>query len=86
MTLKLDKAGRLVIPKRQRERLGLAPDSALELIEQPGGLLLKVLAEEPAMVQRHGLLVHQGRAEAGADWQRVLDAVREERAQALLKP
>jgi AbrB family looped-hinge helix DNA binding protein len=33
MTLKIDKAGRIVVPKSLRERLGFNPNTALEAIE-----------------------------------------------------
>jgi len=41
MELKIDKAGRIVVPKPLRERLGFKPDTELEAIEQPEGVLLK---------------------------------------------
>ena len=41
MALRIDKAGRIVIPKALRERLGFKPDTELEAVEQPEGVLLK---------------------------------------------
>ncbi len=41
MELKIDKSGRIVVPKALRERLGFKPDSELEAIEHPDGVLLK---------------------------------------------
>ncbi|MGD0486496.1 MAG: AbrB/MazE/SpoVT family DNA-binding domain-containing protein [Syntrophorhabdales bacterium] len=41
MELKIDKAGRIVVPKPLRERLGFKPDTELEAIEQPEGVLLR---------------------------------------------
>jgi AbrB family looped-hinge helix DNA binding protein len=40
MKLKINKAGRIVVPKPLRERLGFTPDTKLEAIEQPAGMLL----------------------------------------------
>lgn len=75
----MDKAGRIVLPKPMRERQGFAPGSRLLAVEQPDGILIQRAAEQPMLVEAGGLLVHQGRAEPGANWERVLDAVREER-------
>ena len=83
MTLKLDKSGRIVVPKSLRDRLGLKPDMELEVIEQPGGMLLRLCTQRPSMVNVGGLWVHQGTAQEGAAWDRVLEDVREERLQAL---
>ena len=85
MTLKIDKLGRVVFPKRLRERLGLKPDTQLEAVEQLGGVLLRPVGQRPSMVQVNGLWVHEGTAEAGTQWERLLDDVREERIQAVLK-
>jgi hypothetical protein len=38
------------------------------------------------MIQVDGLWVHQGTAESGANWERMLEEVREERTQDVLRP
>jgi AbrB family looped-hinge helix DNA binding protein len=85
MELKIDKAGRIVVPKPLRERLGFKPDTELEAIEQPEGVLLKRVEQRPSMVKVDGLWVHQGSAEPGANWKRILEDVREERIESVLK-
>ncbi len=85
MTLRIDKSGRIVVPKPLRERLGLKPDLELEVLEQPGGILLRPVGQRPSMIRVDGLWVHQGVAEPGANWDRVLDDIREERIDAVLK-
>jgi len=85
MKLRIDKAGRIVVPKPLRERLGFRPDTELEAIEQPEGVLLKRVHQRPSMVKVDGLWVHQGSAEPGANWERILEDVREERIESLLK-
>lgn len=77
MDVKIDKAGRIVVPKVLRDRLGLKPDMALEVHEQDDGLLLRVPTPHATMVRIDGLWVHQGMAQANADWASVLDEVRE---------
>jgi AbrB family looped-hinge helix DNA binding protein len=85
MELRIDKAGRIVVPKPLRERLGFKPDTELVAIEQPDGVLLKRVEQRPSMVKVDGLWVHQGTAEPGANWERILEDVREERIESVLK-
>jgi AbrB family looped-hinge helix DNA binding protein len=79
MELRIDKAGRIVVPKPLRDRLGFKPDTELEVIEQPEGVLLKRAEQSPSMVKVDGLWVHQGSAEPRANWERILENVRAER-------
>ena len=51
------------------------------MIEQPDGVLIRRREDVPSMVKIDGLWVHQGTPVAGAQWDRVVDDVREERAQ-----
>lgn len=85
MNLKIDKAGRIVVPKVLRERMGFRPDCALEAVEQSEGILIKRIEQRPSMVKVDGLWVHQGTAEPGADWERVIRDVRDERIASILK-
>jgi AbrB family looped-hinge helix DNA binding protein len=85
MTLKMDKAGRIVFPKRLRDRLGLKPDMELEAVEEPGGVLLRLVEQQPTMMQIDGLWVHRGTAAPDANFGRVVDDVRDERLQFILK-
>jgi AbrB family looped-hinge helix DNA binding protein len=52
MTLKMDKAGRVVLPKPLRDRLGLRDGSDLEVEETAEGIVLKPLEDRPAMIKR----------------------------------
>jgi AbrB family looped-hinge helix DNA binding protein len=79
MELRIDKSGRIVVPKALRERFGFKPDSDLEAVELPDGVLLKKTHEQPSMIKVNGLWVHQGVPQPGADWDHILDKVREER-------
>jgi len=85
MDLRIDKSGRIVVPKPLRERLGFKPDMELEAIEQPDGVLLKRAEERPSMTKVDGLWVHQGIAEPRANWERILEDVRGERIESVLK-
>jgi AbrB family looped-hinge helix DNA binding protein len=83
--LTIDKSGRIVVPKLLRERLGLKPGTKLEVPEQVGGVLLRKVEEQPAMVKIDGLWVHRGIAQPGANWDRVIEEVREERIDSIVK-
>lgn len=85
MKLRMDKSGRVVFPKPLRKRLGLLSEIELEAVEQPSGILLRPASRQPSMIQVDGLWIHQGTAEPGASWERVLNDVREERVQTVLK-
>jgi AbrB family looped-hinge helix DNA binding protein len=85
LRIKIDKVGRIVVPKPLRERLGFRADTELVAIEQPEGVLFKRIEQRPSMAKVDGLWVHQGTAEPGTNWERVLDDVREERIESILK-
>jgi len=85
MTLKIDRSGRIVVPKPLRERLGLRPDTELEALEQPGGVLLRPLNQRPSMVKIDGLWVHQGAPLPGAIWEGTVEEMRESRIQSVLR-
>jgi AbrB family looped-hinge helix DNA binding protein len=85
MKLRIDKSGRIVVPKPLRDRLGLKPGTELEVQDQKGAMLLRAIERQPAMVKIDGLWVHRGAADPEADWGRVVDEVREERIQSVMK-
>ena len=79
MTLKIDKAGRVVLPKPVRTRLGLRAGSDLELQETAEGILLKPTEHEPSMVQVDGVWVYTGKVPPGWDSVQAIKDDREER-------
>ncbi len=85
MVLTIDKSGRIVVPKPMRDRLGLKPDMELEVLERADGVLLRPVEQQPSMLKVEGLWVHQGTAAPDANWARVLDDVREERLDGVVK-
>lgn len=84
-TSKIDKSGRLVVPKRLRDHLGIQADAELEITTRSGGLFVRVVGEEPALVKVDGLWVHRGSAQPDADWERVIEYVRNERIASVSK-
>jgi AbrB family looped-hinge helix DNA binding protein len=80
MNVKVDKSGRIVIPKAVRERLRLRAGTNLELQEVPEGILLRPVGQRPALVWKDGLLVHLGKAPRGFAWDRLIEDFRDERS------
>lgn len=78
MTLKIDKAGRIVLPKPTRERLGLQAGMDLEMSEGPGGVILKPVHRRPSLVKEGRFLVHSGRLPRGYDIVKAIEDDREE--------
>jgi AbrB family looped-hinge helix DNA binding protein len=62
METTVDRFGRIVIPKRLREDLGLRPGTRLEIEAAGEELLLKPVHEEPYVGDREGVLVFTGSA------------------------
>ncbi len=85
MNLKIDRAGRIVVPKPIRQRLGLQPNTEIELVEQADGVLLRPLEHRSPMIKRDGRWVHLGQIDPTYDLNRLIDDVREERIRDLLK-
>jgi AbrB family looped-hinge helix DNA binding protein len=79
MNVKIDKSGRIVLPKPVRDRFRLRQGSDLEIEERPEGVLLKPVEQRPSMVKKNGLWVHLGELPEGYDWDRLIDDEREDR-------
>ena len=84
MELRIDKSGRIVVPKALRERFGFKPGPELEALELPEGVLIKKAEERPSMAKVDGLWVHQGIPQRGANWDHLLEEIREERIKSVL--
>ena len=82
MTLKIDKAGRVILPKPVRDRLGLHEGSDLEMMETPEGVMLKPIEHRPSMVKKQGLWVHTGKLPPGFD---IVKAIRDDREDRIRK-
>jgi AbrB family looped-hinge helix DNA binding protein len=79
MTLKIDKAGRVILPKPVRDRLGLRAGSTLEAEETAGGIVLRPAERRPSLVKKGSFLVHTGEVPPGYDILRAIDEDSEER-------
>lgn len=84
MNLKIDSAGRIILPKHVRDRFGLNAGSVLELEERPEGFVLRPAEQSPSMVRRNGRWVHLGKAPRGFRWSTLVDDMRDERIKEIL--
>ena len=67
METTLDRFGRVVIPKRLREDLGLHPGSVLQIKQDDRKIFIEPVHEEPRIVVKKGVLVYQGVATGDID-------------------
>ena len=59
-TTKLDRFGRIVIPKPIRDGLGLEPGAELEVEEREDGVLLRPADQDVPLEMENGILVYTG--------------------------
>jgi AbrB family looped-hinge helix DNA binding protein len=83
MKLRLDKLGRVVLPKPLRARYGLRPGTELEVSEGAQEFALRPARSTPTMVNDRGIWVHQGVPEGEVDFAKVIREDREERLRRL---
>ena len=62
METTVDRFGRIVIPKRVRESLGLSPGTKMEIESVGDEVVLKPVREEPSVVDKDGVLIFTGLA------------------------
>lgn len=75
MRTTIDKAGRIVVPKKLRDRLGLVAGTEIEIDEYGGGLRVEPVVESPRawFEERDGWPVIVG----DGSWRLTTDSVRE---------
>lgn len=77
----MDGAGRVVLPKRVRDRLHLRAGAQLELEIEGEYVRLRPVALGPALAKEDGWWVHRGEPERGADLASAVDRHRQERVE-----
>ncbi len=75
----IDKAGRIVVPKKLRDRLGLAPGTEVEISDRGDGLHLEPIRprSEARIVDKGGFLVIEGDGSFPSTVEDVRDLVEE---------
>ncbi|HET55842.1 MAG TPA: AbrB/MazE/SpoVT family DNA-binding domain-containing protein [Ignavibacteria bacterium] len=57
----IDKFGRVIIPKRLREHLGINPQTPLNISEEGKRIVIELVKEKAPVVNRDGILVFTGK-------------------------
>jgi AbrB family looped-hinge helix DNA binding protein len=87
MTITIDGAGRIVVPKTLRERFGLHAGVELQIEATADGLQLRSLHAGPSFIEKQGVLVHHGpEVAAGVDVADFINKQREVRSIETGKP
>jgi AbrB family looped-hinge helix DNA binding protein len=85
MTLTLDKAGRVVLPKPVRDELQLGPGDSLELQTSEDEIILRRPRGKARMYKKHGVWVLHGGSPMAPDVvERTTQRVRRERERQIL--
>src|SRR3989304_2870007 len=71
MKTRMDRFGRVVVPKDILDRLGLRPGAEIEIDEKGNEVVLKPVEHEPSLMTKEGILVYSGTA-TGDLWGTVL--------------
>jgi AbrB family looped-hinge helix DNA binding protein len=80
MELSIDKFGRVVIPKKLREHLGVGMSLKVEVKETPDGILLKPVRRQSGLMMKDGILILRGGGDnSHINWDTLVDDEREER-------
>ena len=77
MRITIDRAGRILVPKRLRDRFNLVAGTELEIETSGDGLRLRKVVSEPTLIRKKGVLVHHGTIRSPID---VAAFIRAERA------
>jgi len=77
MKASLDRFGRIVIPKKFRDDLGLEPGDTMDLEESEHGIFLKPEQESDELSVREGVLVYRAASTGNVD--RALEETRNNR-------
>jgi AbrB family looped-hinge helix DNA binding protein len=84
MTITIDRAGRVVIPKEIRDRYNLHAGSVLEIELEADAVRLCVVGQQPSLVRKDGILVHHGSATVDLDVAAIVNRDREHRDRSLV--
>lgn len=84
-TIKIDKAGRVMLPKQVRDQLGLEAGDSLHLEVRPDAIELRPDKPEPHLDEADGLLVLKGVAWDEHAMRDLVTRDREERLAALVR-
>lgn len=80
-TAEIDKAGRLVVPKKMRDALHLVPGTRLTLIQKGDAIVLQTEAKPRGLYRKNGILVYDSGRPVPPDAVNWIEENRQERAE-----
>jgi AbrB family looped-hinge helix DNA binding protein len=81
MSITIDHAGRIVVPKSIRDALNLTPGTRLEIEADGNEIRLRVADLEPSLLQKDEILIHHGAEKSSLDIAAFIRKEREQQAQ-----
>jgi len=82
MSITIDRAGWLVIPKSIRDEMNLVPGSELEIDADGNEIRLRLPVSKPRLVEEDGFLIYSGGGESNID---IADFINKERNRQALR-
>lgn len=82
MIASLDKFGRIIIPKKFREQLGITVETSLNIEGDGKRIIIEPIQEEEPLVEKDGILVFTGKLQGEID--QFLISAREQRINKLM--
>ena len=64
MLATLDKFGRVLIPKKFRDHLGITSDSSINIVDDGDRLIIEPIKEKQPIIEKDGFLIFTGRIHA----------------------
>lgn len=80
MSITIDKAGRLVLPKPIRDRFNLVSGTELVVETEADGVRLRVAGGASPLLRKQGIVVHQGGGVVNLDLAEFIRGERDSRA------
>ncbi len=80
MIVTIDRLGRIVVPKKIRDRLHILPGTDLELELDADSIRIRPAVNEPSLIHKQGVLVHHGSELTTLDVAEFVDRDRRNRA------
>ena len=79
MRITIDGLGRVVVPKRVRDRFHLVAGTELELNVETDGFRIQPVHQEPSLVRKQGVLIHHGSDTVNLDMAEIVNRDRANR-------
>ena len=67
MLATLDKFGRILIPKKFREHLGISSDTPMNIVEDGERIIIEPIREKEPLVKKDGLIIFTGKIQGDLD-------------------